>query len=153
MDEKSTGQQPGGAPKWRRTIVLVLVGIVVAVVLYVVGFVNGRSQASELRTQLEAAQENLAKVTEQRDVALARTLLYRAATDLEERNFGKAQDRLSEAVTTLKALAPGGGEGGDAIRGLQKQLEETRIDVSANVESQRAAVLALARRLDSLQPR
>ncbi|MEP0766298.1 MAG: hypothetical protein HRF45_07145 [Fimbriimonadia bacterium] len=153
MEQKSAEQSPDIAPKSRRTLILVLVGIAIAIVLYVIGFVNGRSQVGDLRTQLDAAQENLAKVTEQRDVALARSLLYRTAADLEERNFGKAQERLSEAATILSTLAPGGGVGGDGIRAVQKQVEETRIDVSTNVETQRSAVLEMAKRLDSLQPR
>lgn len=153
MDEKSTTQSTGAAPKLRRALIWVLVCLVVAAGLYVVGYVNGRSQVAELRTRLDAAQESLARATEQRDVALARALLYQAATDLEERNFGKAQDRISQASASLAALPAGGGEAGDAIRAVQKRVEETRIDVSTNVEAQRAAILEMAKRLDSLQPR
>lgn len=152
MNEKSTAQGAGAAPKWRGPLLWALILLILAVGLYAVGFLNGRSQVVHLRSQLDTAQESLAKVKEQRDVALARALLYQAATDLEERNFGKAQQRISQAATGLAALPPGGGEGGDAIRAVQKLVGETRIDVTANVEAQRSAVLGLAKRLDSLQP-
>jgi len=86
-------------------------------------------------------------------IALLRTRLgvQRALTDLDQRNFGLANERLKAAATVLQAADPALlGIDPAVLGGVREQLAATNLVVASDLEAQRLGLLELAARLEAL---
>lgn len=102
------------------------------------------AQHAECETALAAADAR---------IALLRTRLgvQRALTDLDQRNFGLANERLIAAATLLQAADPALLEVDPvALGAVREQLAATSLMVASDLEAQRLGLLELAARLEAL---
>lgn len=140
---------------------LYLIGAVVALllgaILYFVGLQAGKAQLATQKATFDVERNGLqSKITTangERDAAReraalmeARGALYRAAIDLDARNFGTANTHLKEAATALGAVQKPG------IEPLRSQISATDLNVAVNLADQRAKVLDLAGQLNRVMP-
>jgi len=146
---------PAGAaterPAWQQHGIRV--GIVLGLVLLVllVGWLLGRAQVSELRTQVQTLEQQRTFEASRANANEALALLYRAALDLDARNFGVANDRLNAAAELLnRADAAALGVSEQALADLQQSLAQTDLRVAEDLEPQRAQVLRFAAELRDL---
>lgn len=155
--ETQEPQAPGpdrSSDRTKRVIMYVAIAAVACLVVYFVGLYQGRSAVSEVRAELQqlqeqqtAVQQQLARAQDMSRMRAAQALIYRAALDLDERNFGTANQRLQEAADVL-------GEAGmnAELQALQQDVAATNLEVAANLDAQRSNVVALAERLNALIP-
>lgn len=145
-----------------------LTGIVVVLLLiaaaYFVGLSKGKGQAAALKsasdTSVRAAQgetqknqSELAAVQTRSRLILARSLLYRAAVSLDQRNFGTANDDVKKAAATLAPLQPADvGANAAALEAVRQALAAVNITVADDLETQRRALLDLTAQMDKLIP-
>ncbi|HZF99032.1 MAG TPA: hypothetical protein VEY92_12480 [Pseudoxanthomonas sp.] len=110
-----------------------------------------QQQTSALQARLDENQRALAQATNRNHLLRARTQLYRAAADLDQRNFGNANDRLRAASAALGEVAADAGDpaAGDIAK-LRSAVGATDINVAINLEAQRERILGFARQLDAL---
>lgn len=138
------------------------VGIVLAGVTYLIGSFAGRADLeqqaqaheaslAEQRQELEQAREALATERARGHLLRARAAMYRAASDLDRRNFGLANRAIEEAAQALAATeaAPLGLEP-QALADVRQEVEGLRVEVAADLEEQRTRLLDAAARLDRL---
>ena len=139
-----TGSRSGG---WRTKLWGVLIAILVGAALFGVGWWEGRQGVGAVKDQLAATEAQLAHARDRAAVAQAEAALYRAAADLDLRNFGTANAHLQEAGRELGAVSYTGAPG---LASLRSAITSTDITTATNLESQRAEVLGMAARLDSV---
>jgi hypothetical protein len=110
-----------------------------------------QQQTSALQARLDENQRALSQATNRNHLLRARTELYRAAGDLDRRNFGNANDRLRAASAALAEVDTGADSAmaGD-ISKLRSAMASADINVATNLEAQRERVLGFARQLDTL---
>ncbi|MEO6169432.1 MAG: hypothetical protein ABIO84_00595 [Lysobacter sp.] len=145
-------------------VILIALGIfvVVAAVLYYVGMTQGRKELAAQKTQyeqqlqqstqaLDKSGAELADVRNRNHLMHARVAIYQTAIDLDQRNFGVASDRLHEAADALGNIGSGS-SGIDVakVATLKQTIETSDFTVAADLESQRARVLAFAAELDAI---
>ena len=136
-------------PAWRVQLGRVAIGIAAAAVLFLLGWMMGRGPAAGLERERDEARARVA-------ILSAEAAAYRSAVALEARNFGTANDYLRRAGAALATLpagdeVPGLSEAAVASLGeVRTALDATDLNVAVDVESQRAAVLRLAARLDEI---
>ena len=144
----------------------ILVAAAVVVVLLLVVYLWGQSQTRErlsaqeadyqqrivtVEKRLETTQEELVAATNRNQLLMARTDLYRAAADLDQRNFGTANTRLQEAAAALAQVDPSSGDIDPKQLGeLRTSIAKTNINVATDLQQQRNRVLELAAQLDAL---
>ncbi|MBS3896295.1 hypothetical protein [Silanimonas sp.] len=114
------------------------------------------AQAAE-KASLNArlAELETALATADARIALLRTRLgvQRALTDLDQRNFGTANERLKAAATVLQAADPALlGIEPPVLAGVREQMMATHLVVASDLEAQRLGLLELAARLEALDP-
>lgn len=142
------------------------IGIAVAVLTGVILYFAGRwqersraeSQSRELTTQIatvaaerDRAKAALAAAETQIGLLRARALLSETALDLERRNFGTANTRLTAAAQQLAAVsAASASVGMPGVEELRKAIASTDLRVAADVAGQRARVLDFVEQLDRL---
>jgi hypothetical protein len=138
------------------------VGVVLALIAFLVGLLSGRAALTEQaeaheaelverRQELSRAVDELATQRARGHLLQARAAIYRAASDLDRRNFGLANQSIEEAAQALAATeaAPLGIEAGDLAE-VHAQVEGLRLEVAADLEEQRTRLLDAAARLDRL---
>ncbi len=110
-----------------------------------------QQQTSALQARLDDSQRTLSQANNRNHLLLARSELYRAATALDRRNFGNANDHLRSASAALGELGTDGGSpmAGD-IGKLRSAMAATDINVATNLEAQRDSILDFARQLEAL---
>ncbi len=141
----------------RQIGVAVIIAIIIGIVFYVAGFWHAANQAArderQLTSQVSALQANL-KATENRDhILFARVALFKAAGDMDQRNFGIANGHLKEASTALAAVDAGvAGIDAAQLGILRGQLDNFNVNVAQDLEAQRTQVLELGTQLDMLIP-
>lgn len=149
---RSTGTVGGEAPprhgRWKRILIFGGLALVLGAALYLVGLVQGRGAVSDLETELTTAEQRLAEAETTSRARAALALVYRSALALEARNFGTANERLSEAASVLSGLPAPDGE----LTSLQREIQETNLEVAADLESQRTRVLSFADRMLEARP-
>lgn len=149
----------------KSTKALVAAAAVVVVLLLIV-YLWGQSQTRErlsaqesdyqqrivaVEKRLETTQEELVSATNRNRLLMARTDLYRAAADLDQRNFGTANTRLQEAAATLAKIDPSRRDiDAKQLGALRASIAETNINVATDLQQQRNRVLDLAAQLDAL---
>ncbi|MDQ3206736.1 MAG: hypothetical protein M3Q40_09610 [Pseudomonadota bacterium] len=143
---------------------LIAAAVVLLVILgvYYWGNAQTRSQLAAQQTdyeqrigttqqQLQATRNELATARNRNQLLMARTDLYRAAADLDQRNFGTANTRLQEAAAALGRVdsSVGGIDTADFAQ-LRSAIAITNVNVATNLQDQRNLVLNLAARLDEI---
>jgi hypothetical protein len=128
---------------------LIAVGVmlVVAVVFYVIGRMQGRAPVPALEARASGAEAQAAFVEDRALLNEALALTYRAVLDLDDRNFGLANERLHAAARVLNGLS---GVDGTAVDELRRQMAETNLAVAEDLAGQRARVLAFAAEIEAL---
>lgn len=144
---------------------LLIAAVVVAVIilgLFLWGQFQTRSQLSAQQVeyeqrigatqdQLEEARQDLVAALNRNQLLMARTDLYRTAADLDQRNFGTANERLQEAAAALaKVDATSGDVDAQQLSALRSSISAMNINVATDLQQQRNQVLDLAAQLDAL---
>jgi hypothetical protein len=145
-------------PSGRSMLIRLGVAALVAVLLFGGGYLTrdlpARSAIAEARTARDAAvSDRQARITANH-LLTANVWVYRATAALDDRNFGVANDAMDEAVKALEAITVT--EDDPLQAGLTEALTAARaldISVASNLEPQREALLALARRVTGLAER
>jgi hypothetical protein len=120
-----------------------------------VAYGAGRLQTS---SAIDAAEENASKASEARTAAEAKLLavesrlearrrLHLALLQLEERNFGTAEQHLSAAAALLAKSKPEG-----ELEQLRAALASARLKASDDVAAQRSKIAGWISRFDALVP-
>jgi len=142
-------------PGSRSMLIRIGLTVLVAVMLFGAGYLTrdlpARSQIAEARAARDAAERDRQTLTTAHQLLTANVWVYRAAAALDDRNFGVANDAMNEAVRALEAVTLD--EGDPRSTGLSEAVAAARalnISVASNLEPQREALLALARRVTAL---
>jgi len=110
-----------------------------------------QQRISAIQGELQQARSELAASSNRNQLLMARTDLYRAAADLDRRNFGIANTRLQEAAAALgKVDGSGAGIDPAELAALRAAIAKTDINVATNLQQQRNQVLDFAARLDAM---
>ena len=146
---------PLSGPRSRSMLIRVGLTALVAVLLFGAGYLTrdlpARSEIAEARAARDAAESDRQTLTTAHQLLTANVWVYRAAAALDDRNFGVANDAMNEAVSALEAVTLT--EGDPRAAGLADTVAAARaldISVASNLEPQRGALLALARRVTEL---
>ncbi|MDX1419277.1 MAG: hypothetical protein R3181_04870 [Rubricoccaceae bacterium] len=131
----------------KQALVAVALMLVVGVLFYAIGRIQGAEPVAGLEARAEAAEAELAAVQDRAQLHEALALTYRATVDLDARNFGTANSRLRAAARALDGLS---GVDGTAVDGLQRAMAETDLTVAADLAQQRAQVLVFAEEIEAL---
>ncbi|MBW3635440.1 MAG: hypothetical protein KY445_03105 [Armatimonadetes bacterium] len=143
--------------------ILLLLAFLGGVGAYFYGLSQGRAalatQKTEFETQIQSAREETQKskdevVTINNRVHLldAQNRLYRAAVALDRRNFGIANTALQGAAAALGQVKESPDVPFARVQSLAAALQKTNINVAANLENQRARLLAFAEEMEDLTP-
>ena len=139
----------------RSMLIRIGVAALVAVLLFGAGYLTrdlpARSEIAEARAARDAAESDRQARTAANQLLTANVWVYRAAAALDDRNFGVANDAMNEAVSALEAVTltagdPRAVELSEAVTAAR----DLNISVASNLEPQRGALLALARRVTAL---
>jgi hypothetical protein len=143
------------APGARSMLIRVGLAALAAVLLFGAGYLTrdlpARSEIAEARDARDAAESDRQARLAAHQLLTANVWVYRAAAALDDRNFGVANEAMNEAVGALEAAALA--EGDPRAAGLAEAVAAAReldISVASNLEPQRGALLALARRVTAL---
>ena len=145
----STSTGAGERPAWQQKGIQVAIGLAAAALLFFLGWMMGRGPAADLERERDEARTHAALLSAQVDV-------YRSAVALEARNFGTANQHLRSADAALDVVPAEGDVAGigpeaeSALAEIRSTLATTDLNVAVDVETQRAAVLQLAERLDEV---
>lgn len=143
------------SPKGRTMLIRLGVAALVAVLLFGAGYLSrdlpARGAIAEARAARDAAESDRQARITANQLLTANVWVYRAAAALDDRNFGVANDAMDEAARALEAVTLA--EGDPRGAGLSEAVVAARalnISVATNLEPQREALLALARRVTAL---
>lgn len=166
MNSPDPNARPAMPSKSTMTTRAIVVAAAVVVVLLLIVYLWGQWQtrarlsAQEadyeqrivaVENRLQTTQEELAAATNHNRLLMARTDLYRAAADLDQRNFGTANTRLQEAAAALAKVDPTSGDiDAEKLGALRASIAKTNINVATDLQQQRNLVLDLAAQLDGL---
>jgi len=141
-----------------RIFAVIVILIFIGIALYWVGLSQSKSQLEAERknfnSQLELMNSRLVSAEYNTRLNLARFLLCRTVQDLDQRNFGLANNRLNEASSALGNINPAM-VGVDQARfdALRKEIANTSINVGVNLDEQRGRVFSFGEQLEALLPR
>lgn len=141
--------------------ILLLLGILSSAGAYFYGLSQGRAalaaQKSESQTQIQratgeaqAAKDEVVAINNRVRLLDAQNGLYRAAVALDRRNFGIANTALQSAASALGQVKESEEIPLARVQSLAAALQKTDINVAANLENQRARILAFAEQLEDL---
>ena len=142
---------PPAAPRnarLKQALIAVALLLVVAVLFYFIGRMQGREPVPALEAQASAAEAQLAAVQDRAYLNEALALTYRTTIDLDARNFGTANERLHAAARALDALSGVDGTEVDELRGAMAEVDLT---VGVDLAQQRAQVLVFAEEIEALR--
>jgi GAF domain-containing protein len=112
---------------------------------------SARQRYAALKTQLQAAQAQIATLQSLNRLFSANIWVYRAMVALDDRNFGTANDDVAKAVVRLHGVdAAAAGLNGNLLMPVLKEASGVKIAVATNLESQRAQILKLASDINAL---
>jgi len=132
----------------KQALVAVALMLVVGVLFFFIGRMQGREPVPTLEAQAAGAEAELAAVRDQARLSEALALTYRAALDLDARNFGTANEHLHAAAAALDGLSI---VDGAAVDELRRGMAETNLAVAADLAGQRARVLQFAEQIEALR--
>jgi hypothetical protein len=128
---------------------LILLGVVAAAVGIAYG--AGRMQTA---SRIAAAEQQASKAQQASETLEARVLrlearrrLHLALIQLEERNFGSAEQHLKAAAVLLERSKPEG-----ELEKLRALLAQARLKAGDDIAAQRAWIVSWATHLDTLMP-
>jgi hypothetical protein len=127
-----------------------LIGLLCAVAAYFLGQSKGKAGLAAAQARATQAEQRASSLEATNQLLQARALVQRAATDLEQRNFGTAGTDVQTAAKMLESV-PAGADA-ERVAAIRAQLQEVNIDVSADVGRQRERLLDLAKQMDTLLP-
>lgn len=133
------------------------VGLIIAVLAYLVGGQVGRSAARDglaaAESQTQAARLEAAKAREVNELLRARGFLADAALSLERRNYGSASESLRRSNQMIQRVDAGAVDVDPARLGqIDEAIAALDLTVQADVGEQRNRVLDLATELGDLIP-
>ncbi|MBW3549826.1 MAG: hypothetical protein KY442_03085 [Proteobacteria bacterium] len=158
----STASSAKSSTPTRNILIGVLVVALLLLGVYLWGHFQTRSQLSAQQSEheqrmsavegrLQQAQQDLSAANSRNQLLLARTALYRTATDLDQRNFGTASTHLQEAAAALGRVdASTGNINAQQLAALRGSIADMNINVATDLQQQRERVLRLATQLDAL---
>jgi predicted negative regulator of RcsB-dependent stress response len=161
MNATDTGNPT--SPSRFKTLKLVLLATVVAIVLVAAGYLTASIQGSSriaaqtaeheqallaIQKDLQGAQQALASTLERNQLLSASAALYRTSADLDDRNFGTANAHLQEAAAAMDKAAEGAAN--PEFARLSTALGQMDINVATDLAAQRSSVLQLAAEIDGL---
>ena len=112
------------------------------------------SENIALNQQAQAAQSRLERVGNMNHLLNGRIELYKAAAQLDQRNFGLANTHLRNAAAALSSVDTAAvGIDTAAFSALREAVAKTDIAVAVDLEAQRNTVLKFSAELDALLPR
>lgn len=130
--------------------------IAVGAALYVGGYWYASHQfdaeKQQLAGQADAISVQVNRLASDNHLLHARLALYRAAGQLDQRNFGTANSHLHAASAALGQAAPDAVSDTAEFEALRSELAAINIQVAEDLEAQRSRVLEFGRRLDALLP-
>jgi hypothetical protein len=140
-----------------RTLMGFGLAVLVAIVCYFAGATQGRgamnAQKSAYEAQLQSARTQLVAADSRAHLMAARGSVYRAAADLDSRNFGTADSDLQNAAKSLASVdAVSAGVDPTALAGLQQEVAQVKIVVATNFADQHALIIELALKIDRMLP-
>jgi hypothetical protein len=146
---------PFGIPMW---VVWGGGALIFFLIAFFIGFATGSAPVDQLADRVEqaetrAGQAEAEAATLEAELAAQRSLalLYRAMLDMDARNFGIANERLGQVAAILDLMDPDPlGVDVDAFESLRSDVAAMDVRVAEDLAAQRAAVTALARRLEEL---
>lgn len=147
---QTASKPPSAASKAKRIAILLLLLLLAGSGLYFGGLLQGRNQYAR---RLQEA-ERLLSINQNRGYLLkARGELYRAALDLERRNFGTANKNLDQAAGAIRAVSPKAADvDTKQLEALQSDINAIDLNVATDLEAQRTKVLEMATRVEQLTP-
>lgn len=123
----------------------------VGLVLLLAGFLTGRAPVGDLRGQVALQETRVAEMTARAQANEALALLYRTVLDLDERNFGTANERLDAAAGVLGRIDPVAlGVDPARLDPLRQSVAATDLRVAEDLDQQRTQVLGFARELNQM---
>ncbi|MDQ3289137.1 MAG: hypothetical protein M3Q42_12960 [Pseudomonadota bacterium] len=140
----------------------VVVALLIILGVYLWGNAQTRSQLeaqrtdyeqriSQMESQLQGTQGELASARNRNQLLMARTDLYRAAAALDLRNFGIANTHLRQAEQALGRIdASSANLDAGKLKQLRSSIDSLNINVATNLQDQRNQVLDLAAQLDTI---
>jgi hypothetical protein len=143
----STGPARSRGARVKRWLISFAVGVLAGAVLFGIGWWQGRQEVSRLNQRITEMQTELGHARNRASIMEARASLYRAAIDLDQRNFGTANGHLRAAAHALGAVTDTTITG---LRELGQAVAATDLTVAADLEAQRNQVIQYAQRLDGL---
>ncbi len=147
-----------------RRLLLLLLALAVGGGLYLAGRWQAGERAAAERVPLEERIVSLQEAREQDREKLAaaqararlleaRGSLFRAAMELDRRNFGTANQHVDAAGAELASIsAPAPGIDVPALRAVEQRIRATDLTVAADLQTQRQQLLDLALRMGALIP-
>jgi len=122
--------------------------LIVVLVAFGLGFAAGSRPVGDLTQRLEQAEQGAAELEAQMHAQRALALLHQTVVDVDARNFGIANERLSAAVAALDRVdrdrvATDAAE----LEAIRNELAALDIRVAADLAGQRATLAELIRRL------
>ena len=139
--------------KFKRVLIWLVVVVIVAGICYLLGLREGRSPLADCRERLARVQAELKRVQAVNGVLRAQRQLYRAAAELDRRNFGTANDDVVMAAKLLRSVDPEiANVEATELDALRREVAATSINVALDLQEQRAHLADLAERLDNLMP-
>lgn len=137
---------PSPRPSLTQVLATVGVMLLVGLILFFVGLLQGKKPIPELEQRAVAAEAVLAQTQDEARLWSALAYIYRASADLDARNFGTANENLHQAARSLDGLQATDGAGVDELRRL---MADTDLTVAEDLEAQRARLLSYAQELDA----
>jgi len=132
--------------------------LLLLVVSFALGTIVGSRPVENLSQRVEQA-EMAARESETRSAALearlhahqALSLLHRSMLDMDDRNFGTANQRLDDVVATLARVDPEAiGPAAGSLEALRMELAELDLRVADDLGEQRSTLAGLVQRLVEL---
>ncbi|NUL82909.1 MAG: hypothetical protein HUU60_09335 [Armatimonadetes bacterium] len=165
MDNPTPQIEGQKAPeKKKRSVVPILAGsgAFLALALFGTGFYLGQSgqakRTDDVKQQLSIARQahqvagtEVKQLLAVNDLLRARGLTYRASLELDRRNFGLANDYLRRAAQAAdRADADAARADRAKLSEAKEKLAKTSVEPSADLETQRKAVIDIAILLDEI---
>jgi hypothetical protein len=108
------------------------------------------AEVAAAREQTGEARREAAAAAARARLVQVRLGLFKALSDLDQRNFGVASDRLREAASHFDGIDAGAvGVDPAVLAALRAEIEGTEVLVATDFESQRLRIIELAARVEA----
>ncbi len=161
MTERTTRRYSVGL---REIGIAIVAALLIGAALFALGRYLGSRELTAARAEMAAERELLAEQIVALDAQMqqaahrmklleARIWLFRAAAELDRRNFGTANEHVRQAASALASVTePGAGIDVDAVRRMEASVASTDLSVARDLQQQRAQLLELAAQMEAIIP-